>query len=327
MITIDFENDLVSQESPVVLSICIPFYECHAAQLMNELIRQAEDCSSTTEILLLDDGSRSVRYINSLKDSIIVTKKTKIKIFRSDINIGRAAARNILAQRSAGTHLLFIDSDMLPDADDFLVKYITHIRPDERDVVLGGRSYKRIDWRSSKAIDKQLYLFYSSSTECLSAELRSRHPERYLFTNNIMVSRSVFQEIPMDEGFSGWGYEDIDWGIRLRSKAVTIVHIDNTATHRGIICDNELLVKYYSSVNNFLRLIKKHPDSSRSLPIVRASQNTTWLGPLLLAIGKFACKSVILNKHAPLRIRMVGLQGFKVCLYSRAIYRLRHNAN
>ena len=58
-------------------------------------------------------------------------------------------------------------------------------------------------------------------------------PEKYVFTSNLLIRRDVFDAEPFDAGFVGWGWEDVEWGMRV-SRRHPIAHIDNPATHLGL---------------------------------------------------------------------------------------------
>ena len=70
----------------------------------------------------------------------------------------------------------------------------------------------------------------SGASECLPASERAKQPEKYVYTSNLLVRRDVFAAEAFDPGFSGWGWEDVEWAMRV-SRRFEVVHIDNPATH------------------------------------------------------------------------------------------------
>src|SRR5690606_23100227 len=82
--------------------------------------------------------------------------------------------------------------------------------------------------------------------DCLPAAERRHAPEKYVFTSNLLVRRDVFETERFDEGFSGWGWEDVEWGMRV-ARRWPIVHIDNPATHLGLDDAETLAAKYEQS--------------------------------------------------------------------------------
>ena len=303
--------------SDIFLSICIPFYGYDVSLLLRELLEQAGKYSNELEIILFDDGSNYGNdYVPELL-KLIRSSEISVRLYRSEKNIGRAAARNFLGGMAYGAYILFLDADMLPDSRNYLAYYMSIIKPGQVALVVGGRSYERLDM-SSICRENRLYLYYSMASECLTAEERQIQPERYLFTNNFVIRRDIFILYPMDNSFKGWGYEDIDWALELNKAGIKILHVNNTATHFGLIGTTQLLRKYESSVNNLCMLIAKNTDQAIALPVCRYSLLLSQLN-LPFQYGKRFFSSMIKTSFFPLRIRIMLLQGFKLCIYAQAL--------
>ena len=69
--------------------------------------------------------------------------------------------------------------------------------------------------------------------DCCAPRRAAPTPEKYVFTSNLLVRRDVFDAEPFDDGFVGWGWEDVEWGMRVAAPPPD-PHIDNTATHLGL---------------------------------------------------------------------------------------------
>jgi hypothetical protein len=104
-----------------------------------------------------------------------------------------------------------------------------------------------------------LHQAMSRGSDCLPASARSLAPEKHVFTSNLLVRRDVFEQERFDEGFSGWGWEDVEWAMRV-ARRFPILHFDNTATHLGLDTAEALMSKYEQSAGNFARVLQAHPE-------------------------------------------------------------------
>ena len=104
---------------PTYNNVCVGLVEMLHAQC--ERIARRDATGLVYEIVVADDGStdsRTVtenRAINALDHCRFIERKT---------NSGRSAIRNFLAKESCGEWLLFIDSDVVIDCDDFIGRYL-----------------------------------------------------------------------------------------------------------------------------------------------------------------------------------------------------------
>ena len=106
------------------------------------------------------------------------------------------------------------------------------------------------------------------SAGLLSAE-RARAPEKYVYTSNLLVRRDVFEAEAFDGAFTGWGWEDVEWAMRV-SRRWPVLHIDNPATHMGLDTVEQLAGKYEQSAGNFARVVARHPDVVSTYPSYRS---------------------------------------------------------
>ena len=124
-------------------------------------------------------------------------------------------------------------------------------------MVCGGVSY-RTRLLTGPEFDYHAYL--GNRKEVKPAALRNQVPWRHILTSNIMVRKRVFQATPFDERFTGYGYEDIEWGVRL-ARQYRILHIDNTASHLGLVSKASAYQKMCNSVPNYLLLRELCPQA------------------------------------------------------------------
>lgn len=237
--------------APVSLSILIPVYNWDVKPLLYCLHSQCLHLqhSAQVEIIVMDDGS-SEKFGNSS----VAAQLALVRYEEFHVNRGRAEIRNELLHQAKGTYVLFLDADMLPDRDDFIQTYLEQARKG-CEIVCGGISYLQNKENSS---EYSFYLYKSRKTEALPPSVRRSIPWRYLFTSNIMVRRDIMQSVHFDPRFTGYGFEDIEWGIRL-GDTFAISHIDNSCSHMGVMNKKQVFSKMRDSIHNYALLLSLHP--------------------------------------------------------------------
>ena len=285
------------------LSVLIPFLGDDPVQLVSELAAQAAD----VEIILLDDGGTdeflAARVTRAVQDS-----PAPARLLRSGRNLGRAKGRNRLTQQARADHFLFLDADMLPDAPTFLARWLESIEADHPAVSFGGFSMLRTPEHRDHAVHRAMAL----NSDCLSADLRRLAPEKYVFTSNLLVRRDVFEAVAFDEGFTGWGWEDVEWAMRV-ARQWPIQHLDNTASHLGLDTAAALTRKYEQSAANFGRVVAEHPQVVAGYASYRVARMIRRLPGRSLVRG--LARTLALSGGLP-----TGLQGFGLRLYRAALY-------
>lgn len=293
------------------LSVLIPYLNDDPRRLLKALEREAEAVDGQVEIVLLDDGGEDDAFAAEIAQtaSELALPVRSVRLF---VNEGRSKGRNRLAAQARGQWLLFLDSDMLPDAADFLERWLELIAAEEPAVVFGGFSVDQAPPRREHALHRKL----AGRSDCAPASMRRRTPEKFVFTSNLLVRRDVFEAESFDEGFKGWGWEDVEWGIRV-SNQHPIGHIDNTATHLGLDRPEVIALKYEQSAANFARISRAHPEVVRSYPSHRAARLLKSLP--LRRLWRPGLKAVALSAAAPLGLRAFCLRLYRAALCADAI--------
>ncbi|MDH4384198.1 MAG: glycosyltransferase family A protein [Caulobacter sp.] len=285
------------------LSVLIPFLGDDPAQLISELAQQGAE----VEIILLDDGGTdealAVRVTQAVQGSAVPAR-----LLRSGQNLGRARGRNRLTQQARADYFLFLDADMLPDAPDFVARWLDCIETDRPAVCFGGFSMQRTPERRDHAVHRAMAL----NSDCLPADLRRLAPEKYVFTSNLLVRRDVFEAVAFDEGFTGWGWEDVEWAMRV-ARQWPIRHLDNPASHLGLDTTAALTRKYEQSAANFGRVVQEHPQVVAGYASYRVARMIRRLPGRGLVRG--LARALALSGSLP-----TGLQGFGLRLYRAALY-------
>jgi len=289
------------------LSVLIPFKGDDPAPLLALLGRE----TAAAEIVVLDDGSADPA-LGARVAAAIRACPLPARLVTLARNVGRAKGRNRLVAHARAGHFLFLDSDMAPDDDAFLGCWLALIAAEDPAVAFGGFSLRQVSPRRDQALHRQM----AAHSDCLPVAERRLAPEKTLFTSNLLVRRDVFAAEAFDEGFAGWGWEDVEWGMRV-ARRWPIVHVDNTATHLGLDTARTLAAKYEQSAANFARVVASHPQVVRNYPSYRVARmlKRAPLRPLWRPwLKAFAIADV-----APVAARAFAMRLYRAALYAEAV--------
>ena len=275
--------------------------------LVSTLSSQSIKLRIPVEILCIDDGSiLSVKTANSR-----IAKLANVKYRELENNIGRSAIRNKLAQEAKYDFLLFLDGDSKIIYPDFLAKYRAVLPT--ASVWMGGRVYE-----SSPPKDPDLFLHwkYGRQRESKPATARAQTPYYQFMTNNFLLPKSVFFEVPLDEEVKGYGHEDTLWAFALEKRGIAICHIENPILHLGLEPSNTFLHKSFAAVQNLALIVEEGKYISTKLTRSYDLLNRYKLGALYL---KIVCPMSSVFKQN-LRSRMpllLFLDLLKLCQFSK----------
>jgi glycosyltransferase involved in cell wall biosynthesis len=294
----------------VELSVLIPFFRDDPRPLLAALDAEAAGFDGQVEIIVLDDAGGDAALSANVAETV-AGLRAPARLIQLTTNEGRARGRNRLAAAARADRLLFLDSDMLPDRPDFLSAYL-ELLPSHPAVVVGGFSVTQCVAREDHALHRAM----AARADCLPAAVRALTPEKYVFTSNLMVRRDVFDAEAFDEGFHGWGWEDVEWGARV-CRRFPVLHIDNPATHLGLDTADVLAGKYEQSVQNFARLAARHPDLVSGYPSVKAARLfKSWPG---VQHWRGVLKTLALSSLMPLTVRVLAMKAYRAALYAEAV--------
>jgi len=262
------------------------------------------------EMIALDDGGGD----EALASAVAATTRSlrAPAQFVLGKNVGRAKARNRLAARSRGRHLLFLDCDMMPDSLDFLATYLRLIELEDPAVVCGGISVLQTPERPEHALHRH----WTQRLECLPAAARRAAPERYVFTTNILIRRDILAAEPFDEQFRGWGWEDAEWGVRV-ARRWPISHIDNSTTHLGLNTPRTLMARARESSTNFGKFAAAHPETVARYPVYCAARLLRH-APFRSVI-RVALSAIVSSPLAPAATRAFALRLYRATLYADVV--------
>ena len=300
------DNDHWAAATPR-LSVLIPFMRDDPRRLLRALDRAQDGI----EIVLLDDGTNDPGLTSAVVQ-VVQGLNLPCRFVTLPTNEGRARGRNRLAANARAQAWLFLDSDMLPDSEQFLAYWLALIDEYNPAVAFGGFSLDQAPPCPEHAIHRAMAL----QGDCAPASLRQQSPEKYVFTSNLLVRRDVFEVETFDEGFTGWGWEDVEWAMRV-SQRWPITHVDITATHLGLDSAPALAAKYEQSVANFARVVQRHLSIVSTYPSYRAARLLK--AAPLRRVWRPWLKALACTDTAPIRLRAFALRLFRAALYAEAV--------
>ncbi len=239
-----------------MLSICIPVYNTNIIPLVQSLRSQGEQCGIPFEILCLDDASSPL--IQELNQAVRLYPEVTYEVLEQ--NAGRAAIRNLLAERARYPYLLLLDDDVAPATPDFIQKYVQAISP-SYPVIVGGRVYPSIEVKKEVG----LHFRYGKQREVIPAEIRKTRPYASFVTGNFLIQKKIFERIQFLPSLTEYGHEDTLFGLELKKHQIPVLHIDNPVIHEGLETNEVFIRKQLTAVRNLALLIGEEHDMSSIL--------------------------------------------------------------
>lgn len=289
------------------LSVLIPTYRDDPVLLLAHLNRE----KVAAEIIVLDDGSGDADLAVRIAEAMDAVAMPA-RFVRLAANEGRAKGRNRLARHARAERFLFLDADMAPDGDHFLRDWLALIDAQDPAVAFGGFSLDQTPPSRKHALHRAMAL----KGDCLTAAERALNPEKHVFTSNLLVRRDVFDAIRFDEGFTGWGWEDVEWAMRV-AQAHPIVHADIPASHLGLDPAPVMARKYEQSAANFARVVARHHAVVSAYPSYRAARILKRVP--LRGLWRPLLKAAALADPLPLKLRDLAMRLYKAALYAEAL--------
>lgn len=223
-----------------MLSILIPIYNYDAKSLAESLLQQCETLPIKYEIIFADDCSTNKEISKRNKDFFLATDINYIEV---EHNMGRSKIRNLLAKKTKGDFLLFLDCDSGIVKKDFLYKYLQFGQ--KYDVVCGGTIYC-----NKKHISKEKLLHWTCGKQ-------REEGKKHFTTNNFLIKKEVFERIEFNEKIKGYGHEDTLLGEELKQNGYKICYIDNPVEHLGIKSTDKFIFDTISASKNLALLYKQ----------------------------------------------------------------------
>ncbi|MCK9499573.1 MAG: glycosyltransferase family 2 protein [Bacteroidales bacterium] len=223
------------------LNICIPCFNHDISKLVEDIYNQCSNENIEFQIIVFEDGSSN----ENVKKNSVLTEKFKIKHIISEINIGRSAARNRLANESKTGKIIFLDADSSLANSDFINKYLQNFN---NEIVCGGTLYHKKQNIKSQSLRYK----FGINREMKTAKHRAKKPNASFATNNFMISTNIFELIQFREFLKDYGHEDSLFGYELKKNKLIISHIDNPVVHEGLESNEIFLNKTNLALKNLI---------------------------------------------------------------------------
>lgn len=273
------------------LSILSPVFRNDPSALIAALARACRARPSpSVELVLVDDGSGDPALLAAL-EAAVMAFPAPASLIAFGANQGRSAARNRLTREARAPYLLFLDSDMLPDSDDFLLRWIDLIDTSVPALAYGGYTTVQVPDEPRLALARAL----AERVDCLPAQARSARGGIAVATSNLLVRADILRAVPFDAGFNGWGWEDVDWALRAAEAGHRVLHVDIPATHLGLDEPEVILRKFAQAGPNFAHMLARHPQmrSLRSTRIIQLLARLPSLGLLAPVLRQLAISDAV----------------------------------
>ncbi len=233
---------------PVNLSILITNYNLDCSKLLCDLSKQAKAWNGTYEIIVIDDASSQKELTQ--KNTEACQSLPNTRYICNSHNIGAAACRNRLIEQARGEWFIFIDSDAEVVDDNFINNYwqLRH----KADVIVGGLLHPAVNPNPKATLR---YKYERNADRHRSAEERNQNPYGMFTAFNILIKKKdVFSKVKFDEQCTEYGYEDALFGVELRDKGISILHIDNILLHTGLDDNDSFLRKSETALRTLHKL-------------------------------------------------------------------------
>jgi len=290
------------------LSILIPFYRETPCNLISALLAES---IMDIEIIAYDDGSQDQDLIKQCQELMKSHPQQVIFHFEPN-NKGRSCARNALISLAQAPYVLFLDADMMPATSDFVAQWLDFMIKEKPAVCFGGF---RIDVSNQDPATK-VHIAMASHSDTKSAFERAQNPAKSIFTSNLLVRKDILALEPFDPEFTGWGWEDVEWGLRI-AKSHGLHHVDIPAWHLGLDTVSNLLKKYDQSASNFLRILCKHPTEVKTYPSYQYANILSAIP--LLSLWGWIVKQGAQWSFLPTRLRGFCLRLYRTLVYAKAL--------
>jgi GT2 family glycosyltransferase len=276
------------------LTIVIPSYERRAAvtRLVGDLgIQLAADAelADGVDVVVVVDGSTD-GTVDAL-DALDFPVPLKVVWQR---NRGRSAARNFGLTVASGEIVLFLDDDLVPMPG--LIRRHRESHEEPSDHVLVG-PYPLVPRPYPVAPNNE---WFDQVYAELSASRRIERADRFAI-GNTSGPADVFRSTGgFEEGFTGWGCEDIELGHRLLTVGVEI-RFDPAAAaeHRQKLTIEQLCANCVSNGRNIVRAVTLHPEL---MDQVLPSQPTVPSRRKAKALGRVAFGVLPVHSAIPYRL-------------------------
>lgn len=284
-------NFVEQSEVMKMLSVLIPTYNYDCTRLVGDLARQCDKLLrkgmvDDYEIVVADDGST---LLSALDANRVIAAMPHCRYMERETNTGRAAMRNFLMHKSCGDYLLFLDQDGRVVTDNFVEAFVGAMKDH---YAVCGRMVQpptppqpqyRLRYDYERRYERRM------TTDRLNAD-----PKAPFRSFCFIIRRDVALQVPMDESFTGYGYEDVYYGMQLQRLAGKYHHIDNPLQNDDLEPNPTYLAKTEEAMRTLYDHRQQLSGGVHMLDIVATMQRMHLAAPLRL-VARLAVKPLRRN--------------------------------
>jgi GT2 family glycosyltransferase len=271
------------------LTVVLPCYNARATLERALQTLEAQDVPEDVfEIIVVDDGSTDGTGEMIRDWSSPVT----LRLVQQP-NRGAAAARNLGAMRAQGEVLLFLDPDVF--ADPGLVRaHLRHYTAGTRPLAVQGRTSPD----PATLVTPFMHTSHLMPIPDLTIRREDNLSPFHVFGRNFSVSRTAYQTIGgFDEGFRGYGWEDVEFAFRFcRAGGRIKYEPDACGTHHHVLSMEDAARRQVDNGRAAVYFWRKH---DRSLEIGLRLEIYPLLLPLKWLVFQTGCVTRLVRTVQP----------------------------
>lgn len=244
-----------------MLSILIPIFNYSVKELVLSIHEQCYNLGISFEILLLDDYSTNRELAKANKK---LTSLKFVTYIQNEKNMGNASSRVKLSEQAIYPWLLFLDADVLPVHNTFILNYLQEIKEEHYSVLAGNIVYKKELIKP----EFRLKVKHGRKHEHLPKRF-DKHSPIGLRGANFAIRKNVFSSdyfLPLPNSY---GYVDTVFGIILHQKNIHTKLINNPVYHLGLETSTSFLNKTKLAVENCNFLLNNYPQIASHLRLAQ----------------------------------------------------------
>ncbi len=252
-----------------ILSVIIPTHR--RAEILALCLRHLESqtIADQIEVIVVSDGT------DDKTAALFARSSWRIPVQFFEIEKSQqGSARNVGVQKAQGTYVLFIGDDIFlePEAcekhvDSFTLRLATLVQ---------GESFATLGfttWDPAVGITPVMRWLETSGWQFgypkISRYAHNFLPKdiqhQYTYTSHVSLPLSIAKKHPFRTDVHLYGWEDIEWGMRLRSAGVRLCYEpDAKALHHHRIHFEESLLRMETLGRSAVEIAKKVPEFDRS---------------------------------------------------------------
>lgn len=266
----------VAERGLVKATLIVPTY--NRAERLRALLTCAtrQSAERLVRVVVCDDGSsdHTAEVVASFEGQLPI-----VHAHQPDLGFRAGQARNMGIERAIGDVAIFADDDVL-FAPDFVEAHLAAHEARRGACVALGLRYRKASHTAGMLVQQDID---SGERDDRIADLDGQSlehhesPWSFVYSCNFSVTLGG-PELYFDEGFEGWGMEDVELGYRLanagyqvfEAPAARVLHIDDPAPRDPFRCEViEVPASYDSYVHNAVYFLDKFPEDAAVAHYVR----------------------------------------------------------